>query len=64
MKYEVFFVRTGYAEVEANSPEEAKAIGDKMLEGEISWTDDWTIDAVQEADSTRLVYDEDRGFAG
>ncbi len=56
MKYEVFFLRTGYAEIDADTPEDAKRIADKLQEQKISWTDDWEVDAIQEQESIKSVY--------
>lgn len=49
MKYGVFAVMTGYAEVEADSLEEAMELSGDVPYEQISWSDDWEIDNVEEA---------------
>lgn len=40
--YGVFFVRHGYAEIEAESAEEAMRLADEtMTSDEVIWDDDW-----------------------
>ncbi len=41
-KYGVFFTRHGYAEIEAESPDEAMKLADETITAdEVSWDDDW-----------------------
>lgn len=48
MKYEVFVSQTGYIEVEADSEETALDKVMTMTGEDVSWSDEWQIDTIQE----------------
>lgn len=50
MKYDVTFVRYGFAEIEASSEEEAYAVAEAYGAEDISWSDEFCTNDVQEAE--------------
>ena len=50
MKYDVTFVRYGFAEIEASSEEEAYAVAEAYGAEDISWSDEFCTSDVQEAE--------------
>ena len=50
MKYDVTFVRYGFAEIEASSEEEAYAVAEAYGAEDVSWSDEFCTSDVQEAE--------------
>lgn len=50
MKYDVTFTRSGFAEIEASSEEEAYAVAEAYGAEDISWSDEFCTSDVQDAE--------------
>lgn len=47
-KFDVFFTRNGYAQIEAETQEEAERIAQQLKYDDVSWDDDWNpVDIVE-----------------
>lgn len=47
-KFDVFFTRNGYAQIEAETKEEAERIAQQLKYDDVSWDDDWNpVDIVE-----------------
>ena len=49
-KFDVFFTRNGYAQIEAETKEEAERIADQLKYDDVSWDDDWNAVDILEAE--------------
>lgn len=58
MKYEVFITLTGYMEVEAQTPEEARRLA-MCAQDEISWSDSYEKVFVQWCDADGVLHEDE-----
>lgn len=51
-KFDVFFAQYGYAQIEAETKEEAECVANEELKyAEVSWNDDWEMTDIMEAEA-------------